>query len=340
MADSPSMITLGGMTEAAFRAVPELAAAYTNAAGIDDTRAGLATRANAVYAKFIREVLVQVNEMAAGRLIVPGLSTGRYWRDGDDRSSATTPTALANASVTTPSHLWEMYAQLGASLGGVNLTATGGRAVAVPASARNATDAETTVVYGMRCLHGAPYYSAASLGLPGAFTISFVLHVDSWGQDNSGCIIASYRAYDRATEVGASYRMGFEIGLGNPAAPTRSDDFALYCRQYSAADAEMIATATTNGYPVSLGYGREYHIAYQRNGSEVTFYVNGIVLYQTTLSAAASVGTAPEMRLVLGGAWDGSRHVDGYVRNVILWTGAQPGPAEIKACYRIGAGFA
>jgi hypothetical protein len=134
--------------------------------------------------------------------------------------------------------------------------------------------------------------------------------------------------------------MGFEIGLGNPAAPARSDDFALYCRQYSAADAELIATATANGYPVSLGYGREYHIAITRVGSEIAFYVNGISVFTTSLGVSPSVGTAPEMRLVLGGAWDGSRHVDGYVRNVILWTGTQPGPTGIKACYRIGAGFA
>lgn len=339
MADTPTSVTLGYMSEAALRAVPELAAAYTNAAGIDDTRAGLATRANAVYPKFLREIIVQLNEIAAGRTPVPGLSTGRYWRDGDDRSSATEATPLANAGVPTPQYSWPLYGSLVASAGAVNLTATGGRAVAVPASARNATDAETTMVYGMRCLHGAPYYSAASLTIGATFTIAFVLHVDSWGQDNSGCIIASYRAYDRATETGASYRMGFEVGLGNPAAPTRSDDFALYCRQYSAADAELIATASTGSYPISLPYGREYHVAIQRNGSEVTFFINGILVTSFSVGAVPSVGTAPEMRLVLGGAWDGSKHVDGYLRNVLIWNTAV-GTAAIKACYRIGAGYA
>lgn len=355
MADpgAPTLIelgyVLGYITEAQFRSMPEFST-YVNRAGVQDTKADVVTRANAAYPRAVLEVLVQINDILAGNIVVPGIANvaGKSWRDGDDGSAIIETADLTAYGIQAPSQMWHLDGTQAAYIGGNNLLAkyvSSGldRDIYSIVNARGGISGESRFVYGARGVYDLKRYSAADIsGIGSTMAFAAFVHVSEWNQSPDGIVIASHRAYDRADETGASYRLGFELGLGYESVTDTRDELALYYRHYSGTDVEIVRLPiTAGGGNIALPMGREMMIAFTRTGSLITFYVNGILLATAALSAGqeASPGTAPEMRLVLGSAWDGSRYLHGSVRNVALWTGVQPSPSNLLNYYRIGAGF-
>jgi hypothetical protein len=64
--DPPTVPLLGTWTEPEIRAVEEFLGGFTNRIGIPDTKAGLRTRANASWPRFMVEMWVCVNAVFAG----------------------------------------------------------------------------------------------------------------------------------------------------------------------------------------------------------------------------------------------------------------------------------
>lgn len=356
MADpgSPDLIelgyTLGYITEAQFRAMREFGT-YQNRTGVPDTKADVVTRANAAYPRAVLEVLVQINEIFAGNITVPGIANvaGKSWRDGDDGAAVIDSTDITAYGIQAPSHMWHFNGTNGAYLGGTSMVSkyvSGAgidRDIYAIVNARGGVADEERFVYGARNVYDLKRYSSANLSGIGA-TMAFAgwFHLSEWNQSPDGIVLAAHRAYDRADETGASYRLGFELGLGIESVTDTRDELALYYRHYNDTDVEEIRLPITGGGGnIALPMGREMFVAFTRTGSTLSFYVNGLLLGTETFGAGeeASPGTAPEMRLVLGSDWDGTRYLHGAMRNVAVWTGVQPTAAHLLTFYRIGAGF-
>jgi hypothetical protein len=355
MADpgAPTLIelgyVLGYITEAQFRAMPEFST-YVNRAGVPDTKADIITRANAAYPRAVLEVLIQVNKVFSGDIIVPGIAgvAGKSWRDGDDGSAIIESLDISDYGIQAPSQMWHLNGTQSAYLGGNNLLAkyvSSGldRDIYAIMNARGGVSGEERFVYGARGVYDLKRYSASSVaGIGATMAFAAFIHVSEWNQSPDGIVIASHRAYDRADETGASYRLGFEIGLGLDSVTDTRDELALYYRHYSGTDIEVVRLPITGGGGnIALSMGREVFIAFTRTGSELKLYVNGLLLSTASFGAGdePSPGSAPEMRLVLGSDWDGSRYLHGSMRNVAMWTGVQPTAANLLNYYKIGAGF-
>jgi hypothetical protein len=336
---------LGFITEAQFRAMREFQT-YQNRVGVPDTKSDVKTRANAAYPRAVLEVLVQLNEIMAGNIIVPGIAnvSGKSWRDGDDGSNIVESLDIAGYGIQAPSQMWLLNGTTGAYLGGNALVSTDpARDLYAIVNARGGINGESRFVYGGRSIYGLQYHSAANIsGIGQTMAFAAFVHVSEWNESPDGIIIASHRAYDRADETGASYRLGFELGLGYTSVTATPDELALYYRHYNGTDVEVVRFPVTGGSGhIALPMGREMFVAFTRTASTLNFYVNGLLLGSATFSAGnePSPGTAPEMRLMLGGQWDGSRYLHGSMRNVAVWTGVQPSAAHLLNYYRIGAGF-
>ena len=337
---------LGYITEEQFRAMPEFGT-YENRKGIPDKKTDVAKRANAAYARAVLEVLVQINEIFAGRATLPPAllnAIGRSWIAGDDGTEIVETDDFGEYLIQTPSHLWHLNGTLGAYLGGTAMVSNApSRLVSSLMSARGGVEGEAQFIYGGRSLPGVRRHSSANLSGIGA-TMAFAawVHVGEWNQSPNGIVIAAHRAFDRSNTTGASYRLGFELGLGYANGAATPDEMSLYYRHVNASNVEVLRTPETGGAQrIAMPFGREFFIAFIRTATTLNIYVNGLLLSTHTFGAgdAPSPGVGSEMRLGLGGDWDGSRSLVGSMRNVAVWTGAQPTAQNIKSYYRVGAGF-
>jgi hypothetical protein len=337
--------TLGYITEAQFRGMREFQT-YQNRVGVPDTKAGVVTRANAAYPRAVLEVLVQLNKILAGDIIVPGIANvaGKSWRDGDDGANIIETNDMTSYGIQAPTDMWHLNGTQGAYIGTNTLVSTDPtRDLYSLVTARGGINGENRFIYGGRSIYGLQRRTTtniASIGQTMAFA-AFV-HVSEWNQSPDGIVIASHRAYDRATQTGASYRLGFELGLGYSSVTATPDELALYYRHYNGSDVEVVRFPFTAGSGhIALPLGREMFVAFTRTASTLNFYVNGLLLGSATFTAGnePSPGNGAEMRLLLGGDWDGSRYLHGSMRNVAVWTGVQPSADNLLNYYRIGAGF-
>lgn len=336
---------LGYMTEAQFRSMREFST-YQNRVGVPDTKADVVTRANAAYPRAVLEVLVQLNEILAGNITVPGISNvaGKSWREGDDGADVIENLDISTYGIQPPSHLWHFNGDNLPYLGGVGMDSSDvTREVAALINARGGVNNEQKFVHAGRSMYGLHRYSESNLaGIGATMAFAAFVQLSEWNQSPDGIVLASHRAYDRADETGASYRLGFELGLGYESVTATRDELALYYRHYNGSNVEVVRFPITAGSQhVALPFGREVFIAFTRTASAIDFYVNGRVYYSVNFGVGndPSPGTAPEMRLVLGADWDGSRYLNGSMRNVAVWTGVQPSAANILNYYRVGAGF-
>lgn len=337
--------TIGYITEAQFRAMREFQT-YQNRVGVPDTKADVVTRANAAYPRAVLEVLVQINEVLNGNLVVPGIANvaGKSWRDGDDGANLVESLDITSYGIQAPSQMWHLNGTLGAYLGGNGLVNTDpARDLYSIITARGGINGEDRFIYGGKSIYGLQRHSFANLaGIGQTMAFAAFVHVSEWNQSPDGIVLASHRAYDRADETGASYRLGFELGLGYTSISATPDELALYYRHFNGSDVEVVRFPITAGSGhIAPPLGREMFIAFTRTASELRFYLNGLLLGTASFGVGdePSPGVGAEMRLMLGGDWDGSRYLNGSMRNVAVWTGAQPSAANLLNYYRIGAGF-
>lgn len=342
----PTSFSLGYQTEAQLRAVPEMAASgYINRAGIPDTRVDCNTRANAVYAEFMREMLVQINNMANGTLIVPGISnvTGKSWRDGDDGCNTVVETDFAAYGIEFPTNLWTFNQSIGATLGSVAMLSSNG---SFPSwgviNARGGVNGESRFIHGARSFYNLHYLSAAVIPSMAAITtVAGFFRLSHWNQTNDGIVLLAYRRYDGNSEVSGAYRLGFELGLGRTSGTSTPEELALYYRHVDATDVERIHFIKPSTDRVSLSFGQEVFLAFRRNATSIDFFVNGLLFASSTFTAGQgpATGGSPSMRLLVGGDWDSTRYNNGSCRNLAVWTGTQPTDAMLLNYYRVGAGF-
>lgn len=346
MTTAPSTFTLGQTTQSQLLALPELAPTdYVNTAGVPDTKEDCNTRANAVYARFIREALRQINNVFLGTQTVPGIASvaGKSWRQGDDGSDTVVDLDMNAYGVQLPNYLWTFNGNGGAAeIGGINIAGTYFNFDMV--NARGGVNDEDRFVYALRSFYGKYYRAAATM--PTVVTnLAFCafFNLSAWNQSNDGIVLASYRAYDRADETGASYRLGFEIGLGRVSGLETGEALSLYYRHVGSNDVEVIKFLDIGGpFSVSFPFGREVCIGFIRGATAIQIYINGLLAYSAGYASPGQdpvAGNAPEMRLMLGATWDGSKYLNGSVRNVALWTTAFPNAAQMLSYYRVGAGF-
>lgn len=342
MSTAPSTFTLGQTTQSQLLALPELAPTdYVNTAGVPDTKEDCNTRANAVYARFIREALRQINNVFIGTQIVPGIAgvAGKAWRQGDDGSDTVVALDMSAYGVQLPNHLWLCNGDGTAEIGGVAFAGTYFNFDMV--NARGGVNGEDRFVYALRSFSGKSYRSIATIPtLVTNLAFCMFVNLSQWNQANDGIVLASYRAWDRANETGASYRLGFEIGLGCASGLETGEALSLYYRHVGSDDVEVIKFLDLGGpFSISFPFGREVCIGFIRGADAIQIYINGLLAYSAGYASPPVSGTAAEMRLTIGAAWDGSKYNNGSVRNVALWTTAFPNAAQMLSYYRVGAGF-
>lgn len=353
MSTQPSAFTLGQTTQSQMLALPELAPTdYVNTAGVPDTQADCNTRANAVYPRFIREFIRQCNNVFLGTQIVPGISgvSGKAWRPGDDGSNTVDFADLTAYAIATPSNMWMLNADLSAAVGTptisrMNLTRNTSFDLV---NARGGANGESRLVYALKSYYDQWYRSSANIPtLTTNLVFAGFFTLDGWNQTPDGCVLASYRAYDRADETGAAFRLGFEIGLGRASGSEQGDALTLYYRHVGSNDVEVIKFLDAGGpFSISLPINREVFIAIIRGATAVQVFVNGLVAFTASYAGVGQdplAGTAPEMRLMLGADWDGSRYFNGSIRNAAVWSVVAPATfpdaAQLLSYYRVGAGF-
>ncbi len=342
----PTNPPLGEVSEAALRAIPEFTNPFVNRAGVPDDMDDLGTRCNASWPRAIFEFIVQVNEAFAGRTTPPGFAAiaGKYWRPGDDGVQLVETLDIGAYAIQPPSHLWHLDQTLAAYLGSTAmLSSDGARDLYSIVNARGGVNGEANFIHAGQSFYGAHRYSAANLaGIGAVLAFSCFVQIDRWNETPDGTIIAAHMAYDRATKTGASYRLGFELGLGYASGTATTDELCLYYRHVNGSDVEVVKFPITGGAGrVTLPMGQEFCLSFLRTATDIAIYVNGLVYYASGFGGGngPSAGTAPEMRLLLGSDWDGSRALYGHLRNVAVWTGAQPNAAGLQNFYRVGSGF-
>lgn len=348
MAETPTNLPLGYVTEAQFLSTREYAIPKTNRAGVPNTRAGCDTKANAVYADALVLHMSQVNEVFAGRSSVPGIAgiAGKSWRPGDDGTDLVESADLTLYGVQAPTNMWQLDGSLGAYLGLSDMVSYDGArpdGLYSLENARGGITSEARLVHAARSVYGLHYRSDGGLYTIGA-TMAFGMFVSlhGWNQSPDGIVLAAHRRYDGPDETSASYRLGWELGLGYASGSATADELSLYYRHRNASGAEVIRRPVTGGGGrIALPVGREFFIGLIRTTSSLSVIVNGLIISSVTFSGpdAPVPGNAQEMRLLLGGQWDGSRYLNGSIRSAALWTGTQPNAAQLQNVYRIGAGF-
>lgn len=347
MSTQPSNFTLGQTTQSQLLALPEMAPTdYVNTAGVPDTKEDCNTRANAVYPRFWREVIRQINNVFLGTQIVPGIAgvQGKSWRPGDDGSDLVETLDIAGYGIQSPSNMWLFDASYAAAIGGNAMVSSDPtRDEFMLVNARGGMNGEARFIRAARSMYGIRYHSFANpSGIGQTVAFAGFVTLSEWNQAPDGIVLASHRAYNTATETGASYRLGFEFGLGYGSVTETRDALSLYYRHRNASDVDVVryVVVGSSGH-LALPLGREVFVAFLRTATTLDFYINGLLIYSTVFSGpdAPSPGSDAAMRLLIGGDWDATRYLNGGFRNVALWTGVQPSASHLLNYYRIGAGF-
>lgn len=359
MAETPTNPSLGEVTEAALRAIPEFQppSGYINKQGVPNTKAGCATRVNAVLGDAYKEFWVQVNAVFRGDKSVPGITagTGKTWRPGDDGANTVATTDITGRSIPAPTSMWLLNGGLTDEYASNSLNSLdSGRELYTLVNARGGVVGESRVVVGAHCIgpgSSAPfggtkpairYHSTSNpSGIGATMAFAMFVNVDGWNQANDGVVLASHRRHDGSDETGASYRLGFELGLGKSSIAATWNELALYYRHVNAAGTEVVRFPVIGSSHLRLAYGKEHCIAFLRTATTLKIYVNGIIFADATFTApdAPAPGTDPAMRLLVGGDWNGTKYANGAIRNVAVWTGSQPTAANLLDYYKVGAGF-
>lgn len=348
---TPTAFNIGFQTTAQLLAVPEMApTGYVNGAGIPDTAADCNTRANAVYAGFIRQCLAQLNEIMLGNVVPPGIGTlqGTTWRAGDDGSNTVENGDIIGYGITVPSALWTLNGSTASEYAGPNMSGSLSTYYQMQ-NARGGVNGEERFIYGGRTFSGNVLFNSSAITIGQTVAWCGFVHIGHWNQANKGAIIVTHRAYDRVNETGSSYRLGFELGLGDMVGIDDPHSLSLYYRHINASDAEVSRGINISGANrIALGAGREWFIGMLRTPTALSIFINGLLVFTSSFDPGdePSPGTAPEMRLMHGGSWVGSesttatsRYIDGSFRNVALWNTSQPNASQLLSFYRVGAGF-
>lgn len=366
--DPPTLVELGIWEEVDFRSVPEFNGDYLNRDGIVDDKPGIRTRANASWPRFMEEMWFCVNEVFAGRKIVPGIGTPAMsvkWRPGDDGAQSTDASDLFFYGVPFPQIYWTFNGTRASSEPGVGIdvnTTAEDQVIWSLENQRSGVDVGPPFnqfrTYGIRSTPNVYYRSSAAvtdLGLGGEITVMGVVNLPQWHQANNGVVLLSHRRYDVTDETGTASRLGWEIGLRD----AREDgsfnpsDMVLYYRDRDAGDTERFFTMRQGSGidegSVYLPWNREHHICFQRypNAGDgewhVRFLLNGQEVFDVSLGTDVNSvpGTSPNMRVLFGSNWDGNQNYGGATRNVMIWTDGQTQPTlpQIRTMYQVGAGF-
>ena len=342
----PSTINLGYMTDAQFRSVTELNGDFVNRVGVADTKADLRTRANAAWPRFIKEFCAQVNLIFAGVITVPGIATaaGAKWRPGDDGAQSINDLSVTAYGIATPTSIWTLDDDEDDVYGVVTLETTGTSpafdiiysAVAVKGSYTLADN----IVYGGRTFYGNSLTTTAFYAAPVVCAASITFRAAQWNQDNEGIVLMANRASDSSNSTGATYRLGFELGLGIDSGSTNvPQQLCLYYRHVNAGTESNITRfcTTANLSRVYLSPDMEWTVGFIRTATTLRFFINGIEMSSHDHTANPPVpGT--DIDIMLGGTYGGLQYVDGYVRNAIVWTGDQPDAGDMRNVYLLSAG--
>lgn len=342
----PSTVNLGYMTEAQLRSIAEFNGGYTNRVGIPDTKAGLRTRANASWARLMTELWVQLNEIFRGTITVPGiaLASGAKWRPGDDGAQAINDLSIAGYGIATPTSVWpldddndDIY-----SVATVNTTGASPTFAMIysPVAVKGSYTLADNIVYGGRTYYQAALATVANYSVPVVCAASITFRAAQWNQANEGIVLLTNRSASNASSSGASYRLGFELGLGVDSGSTNvPQQLCLYYR-HSASPSEAAITrfcTTASGARVHLSPDMEWTVGFIRTATTLRFFVNGIEMSSHDHTSSPPVpGSA--LDVIMGGTYGGLRYLDGYVRNVAIWTSAQPDAGDMRNVYLLSAG--
>jgi hypothetical protein len=341
------------------QAVEEMFALFTNvnSAGIPDTRVDVNTRVNAVFGRFLYNMLLQINGWGNGSIALPpgftagGSGTGvnlRLW-DNYDQNTAAADFPLHSISVP----------QVGYSCAGTRDSLDGSKTLINDASAPNqygafqllnvrASGGPSEAEYARQCqalrTHLNTHYweDTSSTQNDAQAATAFVLHMAEWPQHNNRVVLISYRRFDGADETGAAYRLGWELALA-PGPTGDPKDRVLEFRDYNVSDVERTAQMGDGTDQLTLPVGGSIHIAFRRDlsGADdiVEFFVNGVKIGSAvTLTGHSTPGTDPAMRLVVGGYWDGSNNSNAAFRDIACWQTSLPSNGEILNHFRLTSG--
>lgn len=366
--DNNTTPDLGLRTSAEFFLIPEMASDYQTPPLIDDTFVELAHCVNAVWARFVREALHEINEVFACRKDVPlsdkipvdGGGEGTSWRAGHDFSHQLSGNDFPGGNQ--PQGLYPLSIDGFPALGSGEFVSHVTPSLSVlnfgiVSSPEHETP--TLPIVGL-VNSGVRQYWLDTTGKADAEDIFFsmTLRIPSWNQANDGVVLASVRRFDSADETGATDRLGWEFGLGTwidgavhdtGSVPSGTEqDRVLYLRWYDGTQVIQVnAKSNTFGHQFSIQPGPEWTLGFQRwanpadsDNIRVRFYVNGLRVAEVFSGKPASaVGTSGNIRLVLGSRESSIKFAGGPIRNVYWWDTDTVDEPLVTELYEKTAGF-
>lgn len=362
MADTASNPDWGFITQADAAAVAEMEKLFTNvnAAGIPDTIETLDVNVNAVWGRFVYNFILYWNGLGNGEItpLPPGLSglgsTSDKWRLHDDFSQHVGTADFTAKSIPVPDLAYPCNGSRANLAGGFNLindaSVPNQRGVYHIVNARGGvTDSHDNVLTrALRTHRDLHYWSDGNDTLADADTaVAFRLHMTEWPQHNERVVLMSHRQYNGATETGVSFRLGWELALAAGPSPTSDPkDRVLEFRDMDNVDTVRTVQLGSGVELDTLPLSGDIHIAFVRepNGpdQQITFYLNGVPVQTTVMSGISAPGTDPNMRLVVGSDWDGSKNSNAAFRDIAVWKllgAGLPNAGNIKDHARMTSGF-
>jgi hypothetical protein len=210
-----------------------------------------------------------------------------------------------------------------------------------PVAAKGQYTLADNITYGGRTYYQAALATSANYAVPVVCAASITFRAAQWNQANEGIVLLANRSSSNASDSGGTYRLGFELGLGiDSGSANVPQQMCLYYRHnVSPSEASITRFCTTaSGARLALSPDMEWTVGFIRTATTLRFFVNGIEMSSHDHTANPPVpGSA--LDVIMGGTYGGLRYLDGYVRNVIVWTGSQPDAGDMRNVYLLSAGY-
>ncbi len=367
--DQPTPPNLGNQTLANFLNLPDWSVIATNQLAEDgselpDTFTAMQLCVIALFYRLVRDNFAYDNEAWACRQSTPilekiiALQGQIQARPTDNLGQALTTTLLQAFALPIPTLLFSgngiVLDPVTATVSLINVDPPGiPHAVFHVVNARGGQAVPGDVTYGLRVTKNRYYYTDASI--PQFLLNSFLAScnvVPQWPEGsglNSKIVLLKLARYDIADETGDLSRLAFEFALSKAPstdAAAHGTDLVLSLRYFDFDDVERYFYASINGEAVGIGLGREITLGFSAlstgSSSDITFYVNGIIISGFIAVQAPDPGTSANMRLHVGADQFGDNWCGGPVNNV--YYAADPASqatidSTMHGVYRLGAGY-